>query len=253
VFDAQRAAGDGVQGGAIAGAVVAHYALNGDAVAGVERDSSSQEADGGGGFLVGEDLDVGQAGGVVDADVHELPADRFLALLARAALQTPVAVNAMAGAAGRDPAEFLDVDVQQLARVAALVAVGRLRRLKAAELAQADAQQDRRDRRQRHRQTERDLRAGHAQLAQQHDHLDEVVGRAMRDRLGCRGAILQAPIALGQVARHPLLTGALANAGGLGRRRQRPTVVDDAQHHDPPTLRAERRVSVNLHPVSSSD
>jgi hypothetical protein len=39
----------------------------------------------------------------------------------------------MAGAAGRDPPERLDVDVQQLARVAALVTIGRLRWLQPTE------------------------------------------------------------------------------------------------------------------------
>ena len=47
---------------------------HGDAVGGVEGDRAAQEADRGRGLLVGEHLDVGQAGGVIDADVHEFPA-----------------------------------------------------------------------------------------------------------------------------------------------------------------------------------
>jgi hypothetical protein len=113
-----------VDAGAITRAVVAHDPLDGDAVAAVERDGAAQEADRGGGLFVGQDLDVGEAGGVVDADVDELPADGLLAVLARAALQPPVAVNTVPGPAGRDPSERLDVDLQQLARVAALVTVG---------------------------------------------------------------------------------------------------------------------------------
>ena len=35
---------------------------------------TAKEPDGGSGSLVGEDLDVGQTGRVIDADVHELPA-----------------------------------------------------------------------------------------------------------------------------------------------------------------------------------
>src|SRR5215211_11179 len=76
VPDAQRAAGEGMDGGAVAGAVIAHHALHGDAVAGVERDGAAQEPDRGRGLLVAENLHVGQAGGVVDADMHELPALR---------------------------------------------------------------------------------------------------------------------------------------------------------------------------------
>ena len=72
--DAELVAGDAVQVGAVGGAVVGHDPLDGDVVAGVEGDGSFEELDGGGGFLVAVDFDVGQAGGVVDADVDELPA-----------------------------------------------------------------------------------------------------------------------------------------------------------------------------------
>ena len=65
-----------VNGRAVGGAVVGDHALDGDAVAAVERDGAAQERDCGGGLLVAEDFDVGQAGAVVDGDVHELPADR---------------------------------------------------------------------------------------------------------------------------------------------------------------------------------
>src|SRR4051794_41279115 len=74
VADPVGAAGDGVHRGAVGGAVVGDQAFDGDAVALVERDGAAQKADRGGGFLVGEDFDVGQAGAVVDGDVHELPA-----------------------------------------------------------------------------------------------------------------------------------------------------------------------------------
>ncbi len=69
-----RAAGERMDRRAVGRAVIRHHALDRDAVAVVERDRAAQEADGCGGFLVGQDLDVGQAGGVIDADVDELPA-----------------------------------------------------------------------------------------------------------------------------------------------------------------------------------
>src|SRR3954451_1177348 len=94
-----------------------------------EGDRSAEEADGGGGLLLAQDLDVGQAGRVVDAHVHEPPADGPPACLARAALQLPLAMDAMSGPARRDPRELLDVNVQQLAGMATLVAVRGLRRL----------------------------------------------------------------------------------------------------------------------------
>ena len=50
-------------------------------------------------------------------------------------------VDAVSGAA--DASELLDVDVDELAGVAALVALGRLGRIDPAELAQTDARQHR--------------------------------------------------------------------------------------------------------------
>jgi len=44
-------------------------------VAGVERDGPLEKADRGRGLLIGQDFDVGQPGGAVDADMNELPAD----------------------------------------------------------------------------------------------------------------------------------------------------------------------------------
>ena len=70
VADAERAAGDGVDAGAVGRAVVGHHALHGDAVASDRTRWRGEEADRGGGFLVGEDFGVGQAGGIVDGDVH---------------------------------------------------------------------------------------------------------------------------------------------------------------------------------------
>jgi hypothetical protein len=63
-----------VSGGAVGGAVVCHQALDRDAVGAVEANGTAQEADDGLGLLVGKHLDVGEAGGVVDADMHALPA-----------------------------------------------------------------------------------------------------------------------------------------------------------------------------------
>jgi hypothetical protein len=135
VAQAEGAAGDGVGERDLGRAVVSHQALHTDAVGVVEAQRAAKEADRGGGLLVGEDLNVGQAGGIVDADVHVLPADLALCALGVGVL---VAGDAVSGAA-LDAPELLDVDVDQLAGMAALVAVGRLGRLKPRELAQRDA------------------------------------------------------------------------------------------------------------------
>jgi hypothetical protein len=56
-------------------------------------------------------------------------------------LAAAVTGDAVARAFDADPAELLDVDVDQLARPLALVAVGRLRRLESAAPAEADPRQ----------------------------------------------------------------------------------------------------------------
>src|SRR5688572_13712671 len=76
VADAERAAGERVDGGAVGGAVVGEHALDADAVAGVVGDGSVEEADRGCGFLVCEHFGVGEAAVVVHGDVHVFPADR---------------------------------------------------------------------------------------------------------------------------------------------------------------------------------
>jgi hypothetical protein len=62
----------------------------------------------------------------------------------------------------KDPPELLDVNVDQLARLAALVAVRWLGRLEPGSLAQADAPEHRGDRRQRHPERDGDASGGHS-------------------------------------------------------------------------------------------
>ena len=61
--------------GAVTGAVVGQYALDGDAEVGEERLCPAPESGGGLLAFVGEDLAVGQAGVVVDGGVDEAVAD----------------------------------------------------------------------------------------------------------------------------------------------------------------------------------
>ena len=68
-------------------------------------DGAAQEADRRYRLLVLEHLDVGEPGGVVDADVHVLPADRRGCGVRRSPLTR--------WPAPADPAELLDVDVER--------------------------------------------------------------------------------------------------------------------------------------------
>src|SRR3954452_20641302 len=121
--NAERAAGDGVEDGPIGGAVVGHQTLDPDAAGAVEGERTAQEADRRRRLLVDQHLDVGEPRCVVDADVDELPADPARALTVGA-----VAARAVARSLA-DPAELLDVDVDELAGSGALVGDRRLPRV----------------------------------------------------------------------------------------------------------------------------
>src|SRR5436305_3318056 len=128
VADLESAARDRVDGGTVRRAVVGDQPLDRDPHRAVVRDGTTKESDSGGGLLVGENFDVGQAGCVVDRDVHVLPADGLAANAGGidslwGVAQTACAVDDALPSAAVDPSELLDVDVQQLAGTRALVAL----------------------------------------------------------------------------------------------------------------------------------
>ena len=75
VLQAGGAAGGAEGVAAIGRAVVGHHPLDGDAEAGEPSDGPVEESHGTFLALVGQDLAVGEPGGVVDRDVQEVPAD----------------------------------------------------------------------------------------------------------------------------------------------------------------------------------
>src|SRR6266487_4440359 len=137
VPEPQLAAGNGVNRRDIGRAVVGHHPLDRDAALAKPRHRPVKEADGARAALIGEDLDVGETSGVIDADVAELPADDAAAAPRHGCLGQPATAPAgdpMAGAL--EAPELLDVDVDELARPGALVAVRRLGWLQARALAE---------------------------------------------------------------------------------------------------------------------
>ena len=124
---------------AVGGAVVGHHALDGDAEAGKPSQGPLEERHRALFALVGEDFRVGQAGGIVDADVEEIPAD---AAAAAGSITGDAVSNAV------DLAELLDVKVDQLAGAVALVAdrlESEVERGESAEAAPAQDEADGRD------------------------------------------------------------------------------------------------------------
>jgi hypothetical protein len=121
--------------GLVARAIVGHYALGLDTEAGVIGDRCLEKGDRAALLLVRHDLREGDAGVIVDADVHVFPADAALITLA----------SAVAGDAVSDLielTELFDVDVDQLAGMLALIAPHRLGGLERGEPIEPEPPQD---------------------------------------------------------------------------------------------------------------
>jgi hypothetical protein len=93
-------------------------ALRPDALVTEPAQRPQREAGRGALLLVGQDLGVDEAGGIVDGDVQELPAD--------AATGVPRVAGGPVPGATHDAPQLLGVEVQQVARVLVLVADDRL-------------------------------------------------------------------------------------------------------------------------------
>ena len=207
-----------------------------------------EEAGGAGAAFVGQNLGVGEPGRVVDADVHELPADAAGALrLRRLFWLRRWPVTRWPGAA--DPAELLDVEVQQPARPLVLVAVGgsggssRLRLPSPTLRSTAETVDSAIDNARRSLPLSSATGAARRSPRRAAPASDaEPASAPTNDRPAGRS--------LGAPPRQPLRRGALADSGGLGRLRQRPPRRDPLDDQ-PPALRTGPRVSVQLHPVSS--
>src|SRR3954470_20039091 len=116
--------------GLIAGAVIGEETADGDAELGVVAESGEQEGGSGKAFFIGQDLGKGDAGVVVDGDMDVLPADV-------AGIAFAVAMDAVADAA--DAAQFLDVEMEQIAGGLMLVANDRRGRLEIADTVELEA------------------------------------------------------------------------------------------------------------------
>jgi hypothetical protein len=92
----------------VAGAVVGHDAIDFDVERAEVEDGGLEEGDGAVLLLVGEDVDAGESGMIVDGDVNELPTDAAAAALAAPVMRWPILSNFPS---------LIDVDVYNLARL----------------------------------------------------------------------------------------------------------------------------------------
>src|SRR3954469_10041489 len=214
VLETEIAAGAAEGPGAKAGAIVGHHTGNRDAKARVVGDRGLEEGDRALLFLVRKDLREGHPGGVVDADVDELPPNAPALAL----------TGSIAGDAMADPveaAELLDIDVDQVAGMFALVAANRRGGFERLHAVEAEAPEDAADRGRRDADRGCDVLARPALAAQSFDGRDRGCRRRPVQVMGPGGAIVQAFDAFGLKARHPLAHGfdGDAESGRDGRRR----------------------------------
>jgi hypothetical protein len=226
------------------GPVVGHQPLDGDALAGEPGDGVLQKRGDGLLALVIEDLDIGQTGAVVDADVDELPADPPAARAAVTADPMPRAP---------DPPELLDVDVDQLTGHRALIAIRRLGLLHGRQLRQAQAGDDPADSALGHPQRLGDRHRAHPHLAAQlGDQRLALRARAPRHPpRGSRPAIRQLAVASAPPT-DPLTSARLAEAGRLSGRPQRPPLLTHPTSQQLAALRTRLGVAMQYHSGTSS-
>src|SRR6516162_7684132 len=116
--------------------MVSHHALDADTELGEVSDSGLKKSHGTFLALIWHNLHEGDARSIIDADVDELPTDAMMAI-DRATIATGDAMSHRA-----DPAELLNIEMDQLARVLALIAADRLGRLQRGESVQPEPMQD---------------------------------------------------------------------------------------------------------------
>jgi hypothetical protein len=242
VAQAERLAGLAEEMAAVAGAVVGHDPAHADAVAGEPDHCPSEEARAAVAGLVVQDLDIGEPGMVVDADVDKLPADAIV-------LAAPGPGDAMAGLV--EAGELLDVEMDQIAGSGALVTAHRLLGRKRGQAVQAEAHELGGDGRAGQVKAACDFLAGHPALAQAHDQGLPALGDPRRHMARPRRAIEQPERPFGAVSGEPFANRAHAHTGGLGRLGRAPAQLAHPLHHEGSTVGRGARILVTVHPGGS--
>ena len=224
---------------AIGGAIVGHDALDGDAMAGEEGQRPGEEGAGALFLLVGQDLGVGEAGSIVDADMDQVPADALL-------LAAAIAGDAVADAV--DPAELLGVDVDQFARGRPLVTDYRRLGIERRKSAEAEPPEHGANGRERHGELAGNLRPAHALTPEPLDLGDGLVSQAMGASGRRRAPVLKHLLAARPKASQPLVGGPLRHAGSRGGLGDAPAFDHDAVHQKGSTMDRHAGILVGVHP-----
>jgi hypothetical protein len=151
-----------------------------------------------------------------------------------------------------DPAELLDVDVDHLARMLALVAAHRLGRLQGTDPIETEPLEDATDRRWRHSQLGSDLLAGEALSAERFDLFNNSLRRRLAQTVWPGASIPQPRQAFAAIPINPLANGPRADACGC-RNGLRRLPARDLPYNSLSTERCQPGILVHVHPVLSSE
>ena len=227
--------------GDVSRAVVGHHSLHADAPLLEPAQRPHEEPGGRPPPLVGQHLDIGKPGRIVDGDMQEVVAKPL-------AGATPVAGDAVADAfkAGQP----LDVEMKQLAGTLALIAPHRLLRIKRGQPAETHPRQPAGNRRSRQSEAGRNLLTRQPILAAQ---LGRQPGpeRARRRsaRMGPGRAVLQPGFSIAPPSRQPFAGGSFADPEAGRHFADRPALSYDPPDHLRSTKRCRSRILVRVvHP-----
>ena len=236
--DAQLAAGLPEGPRAEGTAVVGQQPLDTYAERAVVGHRVAQELHCAGRSLIGVHIGKADAGVIIDRHEQELPTGARYRVAS-------VAGDPMAGPL--DAAEFLDVDVQQVAGRGMLVALHGFDRLQSAQRRQAGPCQYAAHGAGRDVQGLRDPSLGQAAPAQLHN--AQRLARCDRARTAqrARAAVGQARLALEQETTQPLTGGRSADAVRGGRRARRQSMFNDVSHHLNSTRVRQSGILMSVH------
>jgi hypothetical protein len=156
--------------GPVAGAVVGHHALDANAELAIISNRGLKEGDRAGFALIGHDLHEGDARGIVDTDVDELPSDAVMAVH-HTSLPSGDAMPHRA-----DAAKLFDIEMDEFARLLPFIATDWFGRLQGIEPVEPTPSQNAADGGCRDAEFAGDLLAGVALSAQSLDRIASGVG-----------------------------------------------------------------------------
>ena len=224
--------------GAVGGTVVRVDALDADAEFFEEGQGGVEEGDDTACGFIREELCEGDARVVVDGDVEVFPAC--------AAGVIALAVTGDAVARAHDASEFLDVEMEEVARMLALVADDGRRRREREQTCGVTVQEARHGSLGELGRAS-DLEARQPAAAQSQDACDAQRVGGFGGTFWARRAIGKAGGALGAEASQPLVGAALGEAEARRHLRDRLVEIDDATDHLRSTQRGEFGLTVRVH------